>query len=118
MRYLIIICLMLGAATVVRAQSSVSGRIVDKNSQTPLEYATVTVLDAADKSFITASAAGKDAGFKIENLPAGDYLLEFKFGGYATTTVKVKISAKGEPSNLGDVALEKRTGDKPAGRRP
>lgn len=103
---------MLVAGTSVYAQSSISGRIVDKNSRSTLDYATISVLDASDSSFVTASAAGRDAVFKIVNLPAGDYLLEFKFGGYTTTTVKVRISGKDDSRVLGEVALEKRSGDK------
>lgn len=113
MRYLIIVCLMFGIGTAVHAQNSVSGRIVDKNSLSPLEYATVSVIAAADSTFVTATAAGKDALFRIENLSAGDYLLEIKFGGYVTATVKVKISGSGESRDMGDIALEKRPGDKP-----
>lgn len=78
--------------------NSVSGRIVDAESNDPLSFANVFI----DRTTI-GTAADVDGYFKLNGLPAGELEIIFSFVGY--NLGKKKINVKGE-TDIGTITLE------------
>lgn len=53
---------------------NVSGFVVDQQ-QKPLDYATVTLLKAKDSALVKGTLTDDKGGYKINNIPAGNYLI-------------------------------------------
>ena len=61
-------------------KGSVSGKIIDKNTNTSLPYVNIIIKDIAKK--IITGGITDDAGvFKVKNIPVGNNILEIQFIG-------------------------------------
>ena len=101
----LIIYLFLSISMYTHAQHSVTGRIKDANNNSPVSYATVALL-RTDSSVVTGKITGNDGKFVIENIAAGDYLLQVSIIGYEKVNNKVNVP---EQNNLGDILLSEST---------
>lgn len=76
MKYLstLLVCLILGTGNLSAARntSAIRGIVVDKETRSPLFYATLAVRDSSN-SVITATTAGSDGTFTLEGIPYGTY---------------------------------------------
>jgi len=94
-----IIQLLLGLMPIlVSAQFSLSGKILDGETQNPLSWANI-ILAGTNK----ATAADIDGTYRIENINAGSYQMKISFVGYKTYEQLVRI----ERDQVLEVALEK-----------
>jgi len=94
-----IIQLLLGLMPMlVSAQFSLSGQILDGETQNPLSWANI-ILAGTNK----ATAADIDGTYRIENINAGSYQMKISFVGYKTFEQLVRI----ESDQVLEVALEK-----------
>ena len=66
----------------IAAQSSVTGTVIEKSSQKPIEFATVELIQLPDSSFVKATATDKKGRFIIEQLQPGNYFIRSSFIGY------------------------------------
>jgi hypothetical protein len=75
--------LLLGTANLMAAPNTtnIKGVVVDKETQSPLSYATVAVRNGSDE-VIAAATANEDGSFLISNVPHGSYRLVATFIGY------------------------------------
>ncbi|NOU60334.1 outer membrane beta-barrel family protein [Marinifilum caeruleilacunae] len=64
----------------------VSGKIIEKSSEVPIEYATIAIL-ANDGQLITGGISGKDGSFQLES-PRKDFYIKVSFIGYQTIEIK------------------------------
>ncbi len=98
---LILICLF-GTMFSMQAQTSVkssplespgtiSGKVVDKNSNEPLPYVNVIVKES--NKFITGGITSDKGIFYIKNLDLKNYTVEIQFMGYKTVTRSITLSA-------------------------
>lgn len=98
----------------VHAQHEISGRIVQQDRNTPLEFANI-VLNTPDSVFVTGTTSGRNGKFRLSGVSSGDYALSVSFMGYATEKVAVKnvvgsvdlgdIALREEAASLGEVAV-------------
>lgn len=80
--------------------------IMDGKNNIPIEYANVTVHNAADSSFITGSASGKNGELLIPNIPEGNYYVKVSFIGYDKTIIpNVAITPDKKEISLGVVKI-------------
>ena len=82
----------------VSAQFSLSGKILDSETQNPLSWANI-ILAGTNK----ATAADIDGTYRIENINVGSYQMKISFVGYKTYEQLVRI----ERDQVLEVALEK-----------
>ncbi|MEO5673863.1 MAG: TonB-dependent receptor [Chitinophagales bacterium] len=68
------------------SQNSLTGTITDAKDGTPLTGATVFIPEIK-----TGSVTNDDGAFIINNLPAGNFLIEFRYLGYSTITRRVEV---------------------------
>jgi outer membrane receptor protein involved in Fe transport len=85
-------------------QGTISGKIIDKNSNKPLPYVNI-IIKEANKS-ITGDISSDKGTFLIKNLPLKTYTVEIQFMGYKTVTKTVSLSNENKNENLNTIALE------------
>ncbi len=79
----------------------VSGTIVDAQLQTPLEFATITVLDP-DEQLVTGTVTDSVGRFAL-SLPSGSYRLRVEFLSFIAQQVEVDLQSD---TDLGSIALQ------------
>lgn len=80
--------------------------MLDKNTNQPLELATVQVFNTEDSSLIGGAATDKEGKFLIEKIPTGSYTIRISFIGYNTAVVRNVKLEKDKVLNLGTIKLE------------
>ena len=81
----------------------ITGSIIDSNTQTPLEYATVIFANKAIPNSITGGITDENGNFSIPIAP-GTYKISFEFIGFKTQTIDEKSIIQNE--NLGIQLLD------------
>ncbi len=108
----------LGSAAPAQAQDqegptgTLSGRVVDAQSEEPLPDATVALWKHAegDSTLVTGQATGPDGRFSFTDVPVDSYVLRISFVGYATQHFPNTRPAQSEDEgDLGTIPLPPRT---------
>ncbi|MBS1656644.1 MAG: TonB-dependent receptor [Bacteroidetes bacterium] len=74
----------------VRDVFSITGKVLDENKQ-PVSFASVTLLNAADSSLIKGEVSDEAGDFDIENISAGNYILNISFLGYEPYSREINV---------------------------
>ncbi|PQJ15098.1 TonB-dependent receptor domain-containing protein [Aureicoccus marinus] len=81
---------------------TISGKVIDKDSGNPLEYATLVVQNASKPERVTGGITDDNGVFRVEVFP-GTYHLRVEYLGY--TTYELKDQRLRSSRNLGDIGL-------------
>ena len=93
------------ATSVAFAQTgSVSGRLTDAKN-TPVSYATVTML-RMDSSVVNGDLSKDDGAFSISNVPFGNFRLRIESLGSATKYLSVSLTVGTPNKDLGAIKLD------------
>lgn len=85
---------------------TISGKVFDKSTNQPLQYATVSVTDKASGKVITGTIADVKGVFKLVDIPPGKYKIDFNFIGYQKTTIdSLSVTSKKKVVSLGTISL-------------
>ncbi len=76
-----------------KAQHQLSGTVKDEINDSPVPYATIALL-RLDSSAITGVMTRNDGKFIMQNVVAGDYILQVSLIGYKKTFRRVIIPAQ------------------------
>ncbi len=68
-------------------KGSVTGVIMDKKTNLPVEFANVIICKNSDSSMVTGGLTNSKGRFIIDNVPYGKYYVKVNFIGYGTKTV-------------------------------
>lgn len=83
------------------------GRIIDKNSEEPLPFATVALYQQNDSSMVTGVITDAEGAYKIMNVPFGKYQLKLSYLGYKPKAIdEVDVSRNNKKLDLGPVYLD------------
>ncbi|MGH2666815.1 TonB-dependent receptor domain-containing protein [Flavobacterium sp.] len=83
---------------------SITGKIVDKKTNEPIPYATVTVKDAGK---VVSGAISKENGtFTVGNLELKNFTIEVQFMGYKKYEGNFNLSSENKSMSLKTIALE------------
>ena len=85
----------------IHAQHPVTGFVKDANDGSAVSYATVALL-RPDSSLVTGVITNDEGRFTIENVAAGNYLLQLSFIGYDKAYRTVNVPNQ---SDLGEILL-------------
>ena len=86
---------------------TLSGRVTESFSGTPMEYVNIVVLSQPDNKMVTGGISNHDGSFRIGDVPPGIYHIRFSFMGFQTQTLEDVRITRQEPSlDLGSVALQ------------
>ncbi len=84
----------------------ISGKIIDKTSNKPMEYATITVFRLHTMELASGITSGKNGEFVLESIKGGMYQIRFSFIGYTTKIMdSVKIHPQNSSIDLGKILL-------------
>ncbi|MDR1675639.1 MAG: TonB-dependent receptor [Tannerella sp.] len=84
------------------AQHLLTGTVKDRADSSPVAYATIALMTAADSSIVTGVATDETGVFKMENVKPGDYLVRISFVGYETVYRNAGVP---QQSDLGEILL-------------
>ncbi|WP_342646800.1 outer membrane beta-barrel family protein [Mucilaginibacter sp. CSA2-8R] len=88
------------------AGGTVTGKLVDAATNQPLDFASVSLTNKADKTN-KGIQTDLNGNFKVGGLKAGTYLFKATFIGYLTyTRDSIRITAAGNTINLGSVKVK------------
>ncbi len=94
-----LLCVRLASAAV-----TVKGRVFDKSTGQPMEYATVTVAALPDSAFVTGTVTQPDGTFEL-SLDAGRFGLTIQYMGYKNTLKKIHIDGSKNHIDIGSIYL-------------
>lgn len=87
-RYLIITqLLLLFALTTLIGQNQIIGKIIDENSNSPLEYATISVINTANNEVVNGGITNENGEFLVETKLA-DFHIQITYLGYESIELK------------------------------
>lgn len=89
-----------------KLNTSISGKVYDKSTNGPLEYATITLISKPTGKVITGTIADVKGAFSISNIPFDTYQVNIEFIGYEKTTLDdIKVSNNKRSVSLGTTFL-------------
>jgi len=93
------LCLLMGAALQLHAQTTMTGRVVDEQQQ-PVPYANVVLLSLPDSVFVQGMVTDKDGRFRFESMKSiKDKIVQISYIGYET------VSCRCVGADIGTIAL-------------
>ena len=75
---------------------SISGSVLDKGSNNPIQYANAIVTSPADSSLLMGAITNEEGKFFVSNLKEGKYNLKLSFIGYETVMLENIYVKKGQ----------------------
>ena len=84
---------------------TVSGQLLDQETQEPLAFANVAVYHFVDDVLVTGAITNEDGRFEILELPLGKYRLDFSFLGFETTDRELIAGGLNTIFDLGKIEL-------------
>jgi len=86
--------------------SQITGKVVDKDSNEPIDYATVALIKS-NNTIVTGVITNEDGEFLFEKLKADTYTLEVSFLGYEITRKQnILVTTNNQPVNVSTISLK------------
>jgi len=90
----------------IAGKGKVEGKLVEKESDTPVEYANIVIFNSTDSSLVTGGITGPGGTFELADVPYGDYYMEIRFIGYDDATVnKLILDQENKSLDLGTIEI-------------
>jgi hypothetical protein len=89
-------------------QIEVTGKIIDKTTNTTLPGATVMLLHPNDSTFYKFASTKADGIFSIKGAEAGNYLLQVSFIGYQSFYKELNLTVGNSLVDLGNITIEQK----------
>ncbi|MFD0798233.1 TonB-dependent receptor domain-containing protein [Maribacter chungangensis] len=103
-KYIFLVTILLHLTSV--SAQSITAKLIDTNTQEPLEYATAALYDQQSEALITGVITASDGSFTIASIKEGTYFLEVSFIGYAKQRIEnIDLSKNEAVLDLGTIAL-------------
>ena len=84
---------------------NVTGSVVEQGRDTPIEQATVRLLNVKDSAMVRGVVSARNGSFTLKNVKKGSYLLHITFIGYDPLYQPLQITGKKNPVNVGKLEL-------------
>ncbi|MEP6750801.1 MAG: TonB-dependent receptor [Bacteroidota bacterium] len=95
--------------TTAGKRGTVSGKVVDAISKTPVEYSSVSIFTGDSKRPVNGTTTDIKGNFSIADLDTGSYRVVIDFIGYQADTIAVIIGSKSMTARLNDITLTKKS---------
>jgi len=103
--FLIFIALNLNAQSNI-ITGKISGKVIDATTNTPVDYATVSLYKQGSTSPLNGASTDPKGNFKIDNLAPGEYSITVDFLGYKRQTIEhLIISGTNKSITVNTIAL-------------
>src|SRR5664280_2537492 len=113
----------IAASAQSKPNTIISGKVFDKSTREPLEYATISIVNKQSGKTITGTVADVKGVFSISNIPFDSYQVNIEFIGYEKTTLdNIVLNVEKRSVSIGTIFLSSSThnlesvivvGDKP-----
>ncbi|MBN9297094.1 MAG: TonB-dependent receptor [Filimonas sp.] len=90
-----------------KGNGKITGKVLDKVANTPLEYATISVQEEGSGKTVTGTTSAKDGAFLVTGIAAGSYKLVIEFIGYQQSEIKSVVVKKNETVDVKTIQLQK-----------
>ncbi|MBX5439340.1 MAG: TonB-dependent receptor, partial [Thermoflavifilum sp.] len=87
------------------AIGQVYGKVLDASTGKPIEFATVTLLNAKDSAVVNGMLTKSNGDFNLDHLPFGRFILKVNFLGYQTIFKNVTLTPSNAQQDLGNFKL-------------
>lgn len=108
-KYFIFVFLTSFSASLSAQNGSLTGRVLDADSQSAMEYATISIYHTSDSSLITGAISDEAGIFIVDQLPVTPIYYVVQFIGYRSFSSDM-LTVDSE-INLGDITLQINSGD-------
>ena len=99
-------------APVAAGNAIITGIVVDKKTQTPIEYANIILYNQLDSTMINGTITNPKGKFVLSKLPYGNFYIVIDYIGYKKITFSnIALSINQKEHNLKAVALEEATSE-------
>ena len=85
---------------------SVSGRVMESDSEEPAAQATVQLLSLPDSTYAAGAASSDKGWFTLPKVKAGKYLLKVSFIGFRTKFLPLQLTDNVSDKQVGNISLE------------
>ncbi len=86
---------------------SISGMLIDKKTNEPVDLATVSLLNAKDSSFVSGTMSNTKGYFNFKTLSKGKYIINVTYVGYKTTYYPIALTDNNKTIyDAGKIGLE------------
>jgi ferric enterobactin receptor len=86
--------------------ATLKGKVLDKSTNQPLEYATVSVLNSQSGKAINGTITDEKGAFQVSGIPYGKYKIVIGFIGYENITIdNVSLSGTNRTLSMGTLSL-------------
>ena len=107
-RALILLCFLIMGTISWAQQYEISGKVIDRSQDFPLEYATITVNESGTEETVEGGVTDVDGKFSLE-VPAGSYDIKVEYISFKPRTYKnVQINSD---KDLGTIGLKFKASD-------
>lgn len=84
----------------------IKGKIIDAETNTPMEYANVAIYSKKDSKLVSGGITNVAGAFEIDDLPFGMYYVEANFIGFEKKTMNdIKIFPNSTTIDIGSITL-------------
>ena len=94
-----------GADDTPKGNAKITGSLIDSASATPVEFASIALLNNKTGKPIDGTIADAKGKFTLSKLAPGEYRLQYTFIGYKTIESAVITLVKGSDINVGTIKL-------------
>lgn len=102
--------LTLKAEAADRGKITISGKIVDKMTLNPVEYANVVLFKRSDSLMINGTITDSSGTFRINGIHAGKYFLAVSFIGYNKKNIDIDLKSDDKTLYLDTILMENASG--------
>lgn len=96
-------CVLFSISTFAQSEIKVTGKVIEKDTQQPLEYATIAFKSTKDNSIVTGGITNEKGEFNIA-VAKGVYDISIEYISYKTITIKSKLLNAN--TSIGTITLE------------
>ena len=100
MKYFLCIGLIFLRLNSFAQNTSIEGEVIGNSAKEPMEYASISLLNATNNSLITSALSDSKWKFKIEKMKSGNYIFKVQFIGYETKQTPSFILNAGQNLNI------------------
>ncbi|MDD4150874.1 MAG: carboxypeptidase-like regulatory domain-containing protein, partial [Bacteroidales bacterium] len=88
------------------ADGIISGYVIEKENETPIEFANIVIYSKRDSSIVSGGITNKNGYFKIDKIKYGKFYVEINFIGYGKHIIpEILIKPDNKELNLGKIYL-------------
>lgn len=102
---LLTIVLLLGTTAAFAQKVTVSGSVIDANTNETLPNTSVVLLNT-DSVMVTGVSSDMDGNFKLPSVKAGQYILKVSFVGYQTIFKNLTLTKSDKNHNVGTLIMK------------